>query len=346
MGNKITLGLLKQLIREELNVLKKGKIRLNEQDGDPKIYKITSEKGTMVFFVAVSGDKVYNVTGKDVASLQVTNEVIGGGNTASFVQGIKDNGVKFSKSGIYSAGLNVIPQNITAFFATKTNDLSKLAYGLVVENGVPALIAYQMNYDRKTGEPIEPTALIRWTGREFGGGTPTGIKTIPGGSSGTIISRISLGDGFEVNQYNLNGYGKTKLDKFIDASIKYTDKMQEKYFVVISSASADKSTSIQSDNELSNNRAKTVVNYLNSALKKYGYTFEYVSLGQTWGYDNGASKYKVEVAVNAGKPKSEIDQLYKNSSINRKVEVVAYSKYKSMLPPNGTYTGSDKLQKI
>jgi hypothetical protein len=32
MGNKITLGLLKQLIREELNVLKKGKIRLNEQD--------------------------------------------------------------------------------------------------------------------------------------------------------------------------------------------------------------------------------------------------------------------------------------------------------------------------
>lgn len=158
--------------------------------------------------------------------------------------------------------------------------------------------------------------------------TPKGEKTI-------IPLEISLDNAFVVNKTTLNPEKAEKIKYFINALIRNKDNKIEKNYIVVASASADKKTSKESDMELSENRAKTIADYLNNMLNQYGYSFEYLSIGQTW-YWNPKSAYAVEKAIEKGANEVEINKLYDQSAPNRKLMVLPKSTYKEKLP-KGNY---------
>lgn len=160
---------IKQLIREEVKSSLKRMI--NEQD-DYKIYKILDNKKRLFCYVAVKGDKIF--LAQDVSkganiNVKPTNTVIGGGNVREFIEGIKQQGVKYSKSGVYSNAPKIA--NINNFFQNNvpSNQINDLAYGFVFDNGTPVLVAYVYNPKVKGGTDAagEPKPLFNFSTQQF-----------------------------------------------------------------------------------------------------------------------------------------------------------------------------------
>mgnify|MGYP000682925805 CR=1 FL=1 len=143
MGNKITLGLLKQLIREELNVLKKGKIRLNEQDGDGYTFYIIEGSSVPVIKIAVKGNAIYSVIADDTTGEFKVGSQIGGGSLADFQAN-----VKAGISGIYLAGKKYAQQKTQYPSEYFTQKLNFSNYGFVFDDkGRPSIVGINKNGD-------------------------------------------------------------------------------------------------------------------------------------------------------------------------------------------------------
>jgi hypothetical protein len=335
----IRLVELKKILKEEISFrLKNGLISegglLTEQDGYT-YYEIKPVVSGAKIKIAVKGGVIHSVIANEETGEFEIGVAIGGGNLEDLKQNISNKmsgqyleGRKYADSFV---GGNV--QAIRNYFSNRPEITSD--YGFIFDDkGLPSLVAF----DASNNKPLFAVAI------PMGKGELVKYKTVSGGGGGTskAIAFIEITDGFVVNDDALNSNAQTKLDAFISQMQKYADKIEEKNFVIISSASADKRTSKADDTILSQDRALNALGYLRKKLGEYGFTFEYVSLGQTSAWD-ASTEYKVEEAIAKGASKSEIDALYKKSGVNRKLLVVPKSKYGNYIPTN--YRGKVILQK-
>jgi len=335
----IRLVELKKILKEEISFrLKNGLISegrlLTEQDGYT-FYEIKPVVSGAKIKIAVKGGVIYSViANKETGEFEI-GVAIGGGNLEDLKQNISNGisgqyleGRKYADSFV---GGNV--QAIRTYFSNRPKITAD--YGFVFDDkGLPSLVAF----DASNNEPLFAIAI------PMGKGELIKSKTVGRGKGGTskVIAFIEITDGFVVNDDTLNSNAQSKLDAFISQMQNYADKIEEKNFVIISSASADKRASRADDIILSQDRALNALNYLRPKLGEYGFTFEYISLGPTSAWDM-STEYKVEEAIAKGASKSEIDALYKKSGINRKLLVVPKSKYGKYIPIN--YRGKINLQK-
>jgi hypothetical protein len=335
----ISLTGLKKLIESEIknymknNLLSEGRL-LTEDDGYTYYEIIPTTSGAKIK-IAVKGNTIYSIiANKETGEFEV-GKPIGGGSIEDLEQNIS-NGI----SGQYLDGRNYIDsfvggnvQAVRNYFSERP-EISK-DYGFVFDaNEQPSLVAFAA----VNNKPLFKIAVA------MGKGSLVMPTSMSGGKGGTskAIAFIELTDGFNVNDESLNANAQAKMDAFISQMKKYANKIEQKNFVIISSASADKRTSKQSDIELSESRALNALEYLRAELGGLGFTFEYISLGQTSAWDI-STEYKVEDAIKKGASQSEIAALYKKSGINRKLLVVPKSDYRRYIPTG--YRGNIVLKK-
>ena len=301
---------IKQLIREEVKKSFKG--MLNEQDE----YQFYIIKGNQVptIKIAVKGNAIYSVVADKNTGKFTVGTQIGGGSIENFQ--------KNPTAGVYAEGAKFVSK-LTQYpsnYFTQRPQISN--YGFVFDsNGKPGIVGLEASSKKPVFTIAVPEAE--------GDAVPGKVEIKSGGSSTTRPLKIEASDAFVVNKTVLKPEKSQKIKYFADALIRNAGKLEKEY-VVITSASADKSTSIEDDKKLSQDRANTVANYLNTTLKEYGYSFKAISLGQTaqWAPE---TKYKVEAAVARGASQEEINALYNQSAPNRKLLIFPKSTWQKDL---------------
>ena len=322
MGNKITLGLLKQLIREELNVLKKGKIRLNEQDGGYTFY-IIEGSSVPVIKIAVKGNAIYSVIADPATGEFKVGSQIGGGSLADF---------KTSPGqGIYLEGQKHILQKTQYPSEYFTEKLNFSNYGFVFDDkGRPSIVGINKNGDHAF-TIAKPT----------GGGSSTipsiqkdKDKLIPPPETPKEIPEIaSFNANFNFNSAALanNEEFDKQLTKYLEGFI-YLKKHEPLKLIVATSASID-TPNVSRDYELTQERAKAVavkigeITRNNPRIPKF--TVMQMPLGQTDRFAKGVKA-----------PKYNRDQ----TAVNRKVLVGTVDKITTFLNnyPGEISTGKPK----
>lgn len=337
MGNKITLGLLKQLIREELNVLKKGKIRLNEQDGDGYTFYEFRKQGQGGFKIAVKGNEIFLIESPDGVNFKIGKK-IGGGSAEDFKLAVdlKNKTVLPGKHN-YDIGNSLINKmgglvavsdqtgGVPAVFGfvIGTDNIPKIYIGGIInKKGVLSITPLPASPMRQIGSPFSQLSNIE---RE---------KEIPPPETPKEIPEIaSFNANFNFNSATLanNEEFDKQLTKYLEGFI-YLKKHEPLKLIVATSASID-TPNVSRDYELTQERAKAVavkigeITRNNPRIPKF--TVMQMPLGQTDRFAKGVKA-----------PKYNRDQ----TAVNRKVLVGTVDKITTFLNnyPGEISTGKPK----